>query len=179
MCNAGFANRNPELPHAIWALFQRLDVAEQPEKWWAERRERIDLAHANVGSVLLSVYHYSRSSICTSAQVEAALLQFIPAAMHIVKMNRAARMSCFSKMPFMPVYASLGIVASACSTPGQRAKYLSAGMAEAALFAVENNFSHLDLSLATPAAMMAVNLIGHNEGGLTLTRAAVDAVLDL
>eukprot|EP01047_Picozoa_sp_COSAG01_P075465 COSAG01_NODE_12941_length_1659_cov_152.476282_2_plen_102_part_01 len=57
---------------------------------------------------------------------------------------------------------------------------ISSGVVDALLYASENEFAgrRFDLSIVSVASKVAVNLIGRNEGGLTLSIEAVNAVLD-
>ena len=54
---------------------------------------------------------------------------------------------------------------------------LATGVADSLLYAAAHDFVRLGASLAAYAASGAVNLIGRNEGGLTLSREAADSVL--
>ena len=56
---------------------------------------------------------------------------------------------------------------------------MSIELVNALFYIVDNDISYNDQSTGAFAAMAAVNLIGRNEGGLTLTRQAIARVVDI
>eukprot|EP01047_Picozoa_sp_COSAG01_P116980 COSAG01_NODE_45648_length_407_cov_1.490260_1_plen_135_part_11 len=91
-------------------------------------------------------------------------------------MNEAAKLSTHSKMNFMAVYGSLGIVSAAARDQGRRKSLVASGVANALLWTIDHDHRAFGTSLAAKSVSAAVTLIGRNEGGLTLTRETVDVV---
>ena len=69
------------------------------------------------------------------------------------------------------------VVGKAALDASRHSSLLATGVAEALLYAVAHDYIAMGASIAASAASAAVNLIGRNEGGLTLSRAAAESVL--
>eukprot|EP01045_Picozoa_sp_COSAG04_P025205 COSAG04_NODE_3266_length_2994_cov_1.822798_1_plen_260_part_10 len=81
-------------------------------------------------------------------------------------------------MSFHAVTYTLALVETGARVELHAASLLELGVLEALDYACVNDFSYCGMSVANYAAGAAVVLVGRNEGGKTLSRAAVNAVLD-
>ena len=98
-------------------------------------------------------------------------------AIHMMKVNQEAELSAECKFPFIPYYLSAALLSKAALDSSRHEMLLATGVAESLLYATAHDFVRVGISLAASAASAAVNLIGRNEGGLTLSREAADSVL--
>eukprot|EP01047_Picozoa_sp_COSAG01_P085733 COSAG01_NODE_18966_length_1040_cov_0.935175_2_plen_141_part_01 len=85
-------------------------------------------------------------------------------------------------IPYQLTYHAIGNIGTAARDAAMQSALLASdGLVNCLLFASAHEYSVSVLfnrSVACLAATAAVHLIGHNEEGLTLTRNAVNAVLD-
>ena len=102
-------------------------------------------------------------------------------AIHMVKINAQGELSSQEKMPQYPVLSYFLVLQKyAAGIPTTRSTMLAAqGFVKALLYATANDFDLVGNSIAIYAAKTLVTLIGKNEGGLTLNRAAVEGLLDV
>ena len=80
-------------------------------------------------------------------------------------------------MPFLSFYNSVNLVFAASLDSSRHTSLLAMGVAKPLLYAASHDFTFAGCSIAAGAASAVVNLIGRNEGGLTLSREAADSVL--
>ena len=106
------------------------------------------------------------------------LVPFLQEAVHIVKMNRAARLSERDTMPaFMMTMCLSAMFAIVEKMAVFRPKLLESDVMDALEYACLHDFSVLGKSVSAEAAGTLVALVGKNEGGMTLSRATVNAVM--
>ena len=103
--------------------------------------------------------------------------EILKEAVHLIKVNQAAELSAQSRMPFLCFLLAALVVGKAALDASRHSSLLATGVAEALLYAVAHDYIAMGASIAASAASAAVNLIGRNEGGLTLSRAAAESVL--
>ena len=89
-----------------------------------------------------------------------------------------AGLSARDTMNALLCYHSLSVVEVAARHESQRSLLLECGVADALEYTCLNDFQFFGISLSAVAAGGAVALLGRNEGGKTLSREAVFAVLD-
>ena len=99
-------------------------------------------------------------------------------AIHMVEMNALAGLCSRDTMSFWVVLTALTVVeAAAKDTDAQREFLLKEGCANALEYACSHDFVFTGRSIASNAAGAMVALVGRNEGGHTLNRDTVRAVL--
>eukprot|EP01049_Picozoa_sp_SAG25_P012115 SAG25_NODE_1584_length_2729_cov_3.051331_1_plen_304_part_10 len=97
----------------------------------------------------------------------------------LAKVNQQAQLSAKTPMPTLVFNFVFTIISKQASFAPKREGLLASGVAEAALYAsIHGSPVVAGIGTAAAAAACAVQLIGRNEGGLTLCREAVHAVLD-
>lgn len=98
----------------------------------------------------------------------------------LAKINQHAQLSTKTPMPTLLFNFAFRLIAKQASFANKRDQLLTADVIDALLYASDNNSPMImdGLDTAAPAAAAAVQLIGRNEGGLTLSRGAAYAVLD-
>ena len=94
-----------------------------------------------------------------------------------MKVNQAAELSAQVRMPYMVFLGASALVSKASLDPFRHTWLLATGVAESLLYAAAHDFTCAGTSLAAGAVSAAVNLIGRNESGLTLSREAADSVM--
>ena len=99
-------------------------------------------------------------------------------AVHICKVNASAGLSARPTMSWMAVYSAQSIVEAAARVESHAASLLESGVVEALDYACVNDFGFVGASVSSYAAGALVALVGRNEGGKTLSRSTVNAVLD-
>eukprot|EP01047_Picozoa_sp_COSAG01_P022601 COSAG01_NODE_1347_length_10632_cov_29.175370_3_plen_2601_part_00 len=103
-------------------------------------------------------------------------------AIHMVKVNREAELSAQDRSPAYILNCTHGVtkcVMAAVSEARRDAVRATPGLVDALLYSVEHDiFSIYGNSIADTAARTLIPLIGRNEGGMTLSRPLVSAVLD-
>eukprot|EP01047_Picozoa_sp_COSAG01_P042494 COSAG01_NODE_3714_length_5769_cov_15.948501_2_plen_1619_part_01 len=171
------------LDHARVLHARVLEPAQQTSvDWWAARAEVRSLETlCLIGPTTL--YFYQSGHFCRRNAILTALApqwgEVIKFAMHSakmiqeVKLSQRTRRACLHVVPMLVLRILLNI----SSIPSQRETLVSPGLVESLLYTVEHGNLFVTLNTAAFAAMTAVSLIGRNEGGLTLTRQAVDQVL--
>ena len=96
----------------------------------------------------------------------------------MVKVNASAQLCAQDTMSFWPILSSLGVVEAAAKDLSQQRFLLDLGVDEALEYACVNDFTFTGRSVANVAAGAMVALVGRNEGGKTLNKDTVDAVLN-
>jgi hypothetical protein len=161
-------------------------------EWWAARTEVRSLETAClIGPLVcacMGFAHQAMSSHGRGLEIPPALnaqwREMISEAVHIAKMihqlvNTSTQPVCVHGPAFPTIFTMRALV-YVSSIPPQRKALASPGLIKALLHIVEHDNTFGGHSTAAYAAMTAVNLIGReevNEGGLTLTRQAVDKVI--
>eukprot|EP01045_Picozoa_sp_COSAG04_P027768 COSAG04_NODE_4136_length_2276_cov_18.885622_1_plen_226_part_10 len=126
------------------------------------------------------VVFLSQSRLLNLAALESAswLGPALAQAVHICKVNASAGLSARPTMSFYPVAFSFRLLEVGARVDSYAASLLDLGVLEALDYACANDFATQGSSVSSDAAGAAVMLMGRNEGGKTLSRMAVDAVLD-
>eukprot|EP01049_Picozoa_sp_SAG25_P013260 SAG25_NODE_2006_length_2037_cov_1.496388_1_plen_592_part_10 len=183
-----------EVLSAVLAVRSR--IAGPPQhttvEWWAARTEVRSLETAClIGPLVcacMGFAHQAMSSHGRGLEIPPALnaqwREMISEAVHIAKMihqlvNTSTQPVCVHGPAFPTIFTMRALV-YVSSIPPQRKALASPGLIKALLHIVEHDNTFGGHSTAAYAAMTAVNLIGReevNEGGLTLTRQAVDKVI--
>ena len=102
--------------------------------------------------------------------------EIISEAVHLANVNRDAKLSAQEQFSFFNFYGYFAIIGSAAKDPKHQPAVMPC--AEALLWTISNvAFQYIGDNLAEWSANACVSLLGKNEGGLTLDKAAVDMVL--
>jgi hypothetical protein len=112
------------------------------------------------------------------AVVSEGLHEVILESIHMLKVNESEQLTRRSQLPLWLLIFAGDVVRQCARHPQTHEALLRSGVVGALLFATANNSWVLGSDVGSRAAAAAVRLIGTNEEGegLTLTRAAVDAV---
>ena len=140
-------------------------------------------AEVDVTSVLLAlsmIFLGGNSKLLDQATLESAswLGPALAHVVHICKVNASAGLSARPTMGMYAVVFALQLVETATRVQSHAASLLDSGVLEALDYACANDFSYTGLSVSSNAAGALVALVGRNEGGKTLSRSTVNAVLD-
>eukprot|EP01047_Picozoa_sp_COSAG01_P044245 COSAG01_NODE_3985_length_5465_cov_3.480432_6_plen_497_part_00 len=173
---------SPKMLDAIMILHCR--IAGTPQRttaeWWAVRADNRNLETMCLIGVHImyasQAAHFCGQSSEFPSDLQTQWATVIERMVHVIKMIEAAKLtSCWQNC--LPM--ALRTLAYVSSMPSwQKTLSKSQELIGPLLYAVENNCPEFGgLSTAAYASMAAVNLIGRNEGGLTLTRMAVDQTL--
>eukprot|EP01047_Picozoa_sp_COSAG01_P003920 COSAG01_NODE_123_length_25210_cov_348.799434_5_plen_1182_part_00 len=169
----------PQVIDAILAAIRSIWDSQKDVSWWKERCDAVHLDTMFLCGILLLPFQLANriTDIPTSAQ--GRWDELIELNIQLAKMNQRAQLSAKTPMPTIVFYFAFRLISKQASFAAKREGLLASGMAEAALYAsIHDSPMITGLSTAAPAAACAVQLIGRNEGGLTLCREAVHAVLD-
>eukprot|EP01047_Picozoa_sp_COSAG01_P081447 COSAG01_NODE_16243_length_1255_cov_21.128893_1_plen_392_part_10 len=172
--------------NCILTLHGRIVNRNTPAEWWAARAEAPSLQTLCLAGPWLAMLY---QAMWVSSSGNDILIVQVPQwgrimdeavsiclVMQVAKLTHRARPECLHAVPGL----SLRVLANISTTPSaQRSAMASDDCVSALLYIVEHDCEFAGISTATFAAMTAVNLIGRNEGGLTLTRQAVYRILKL
>jgi hypothetical protein len=156
------------------ALFRRVEPQPLSAEWWSSACEAINLTSLRLTCVWHAV---SLAKILPSPRQSVWWAELLDRAIVMVKMNATAEMSGRDKMSFMCVEKALPVIELAAQDESQNAKLIELGVADALDYGMLNDFTFTGMSLAASSSGAAVALVGRNEGGKTLRREAVLAVL--
>ena len=81
-------------------------------------------------------------------------------------------------MTWMAISKSAKLINMAAHDPLRHESLLASGVVDALLWTTANNYPLLGTDIAKETAAACTALIGRNETGLTLTREAIDFILD-
>jgi hypothetical protein len=165
-----------EYPSAILASLRRFELLQRPVDWWKARSTSINidtlLVSGPIGSVA-AVAPVLPNLPADSAAWEELLAESI----HLLKMNRDGKLSAQPQMMWYPTQGAAKLVSVAARDPSRHKALLTSGVVDALLYTTGHDFRNVGSGLAEYTAGASVSLIGRNEGGLTLPKEAVDAVL--
>eukprot|EP01048_Picozoa_sp_COSAG05_P017961 COSAG05_NODE_2544_length_2925_cov_2.423213_2_plen_719_part_01 len=162
------------VPHAVWEMQCRIVRPGQPASWWKERAEVVHLdtmCHGALGQVLYFIVTN------LAAFPQDGWDEILMEAVHLMKVNQAAELSAKTRMPYPNFHVPSALVGKAALDQSRHVSLLANGVAKPLLYAAAHEFVVVGVSISAAAASAAVSLIGRNEGGLTLSREAVDSVL--
>ena len=97
---------------------------------------------------------------------------------HICKVNTSAGLSARPTMSWLAISQGLTLVEAAARVGSHAASLLESGALEALDYACLSDFSYIGKPVSSEAAGALVALVGRNEGGKTLSRSTVHAVLE-
>eukprot|EP01045_Picozoa_sp_COSAG04_P031501 COSAG04_NODE_5849_length_1473_cov_6.774381_1_plen_463_part_01 len=149
-----------------------------PAEWWVSTCAEVDVTSVRLG---LTIHFAATVKILDHATLESAswLGPALAEAVHICKVNASAGLSARPTMSFHSVFFALGLMEQAARVELHAASLLESGVLEALDYACVNDFTYCEfMSVANYAAGAVVALVGRNEGGRTLSRSTVGAVLD-
>eukprot|EP01048_Picozoa_sp_COSAG05_P005418 COSAG05_NODE_321_length_11453_cov_62.107539_2_plen_2300_part_00 len=177
----GVVTASLDLPTVLLALLRRLSGGRlrQPATWWKERAgtvQHLDMICLNgaVAGLLAYVVPLLKTLPDSNAAWEELLLEGI----HILKINQEAELSAQEAMPWWTVCWAARLVDVATHEQFRHESLLASGVVDALMWTTAHDCIFVVASIASYTAGPMVALIGRNEGGLTLTREAIDAVLN-
>eukprot|EP01045_Picozoa_sp_COSAG04_P012082 COSAG04_NODE_800_length_10199_cov_36.147327_1_plen_2772_part_10 len=159
-------------------LLRNVCPSPLPAEWWVSTCAEVDVTSVRVA--LLMHFFGANTKLLDLATLESAswLGPALAEAVHICKVNASAGLSARPTMSFFAVTFALNFVEPAARVQSHAASLLDSGVLEALDYACVNDFSFIGVSVSSNAAGAVVALVGRNEGGKTLSRSTVDAVLD-
>jgi hypothetical protein len=159
----------------VLALYRRVCPQDLPAEWWAADGSVI----SNTSTRLVGVGFLAQHSKSVTDRMETSWWEpMLRSAVNMVKVNASAQLCAQDTMSFWPILSSLGIVEAAAKDLSQQKLLLDLGVDEALEYACVNDFTLTGRSIANVAAGAMVALVGRNEGGTTLNKDTVDAVLN-
>eukprot|EP01047_Picozoa_sp_COSAG01_P076411 COSAG01_NODE_13407_length_1589_cov_288.659732_2_plen_427_part_01 len=153
---------------------------QQSVSWWQQRCQTACVDTMRMLGMLAVPFHFANRTSTIVASCESIWDELIDRCVELARVNQQAQLSADScGMPTLVFYFVFRLIANQSSFASKRDSLLSSGVIETLLYASDRSSPEvLGLATAAPAAAAAVQLIGRNEGGLTLSREAVYAVLD-
>jgi hypothetical protein len=172
----------PAVLDPILAGIQCIWNPQKDVSWWKERCDTVHLDTMCLPSSLMIPFNLANRFSSVPASAEGQWEELIRLSVELAKVNQKAQLSAKAPMPTMVFYFAFRLIAKQASFEPKREGLIASGVVEALLYASDHDSPRVigGLSTAAPAANAAVQLIGRNEadGGLTLSRGAVHAVLD-
>eukprot|EP01045_Picozoa_sp_COSAG04_P016368 COSAG04_NODE_1360_length_7092_cov_12.824825_1_plen_1672_part_10 len=155
-------------------LLRNVCPSPLPAEWWVSTCEEVDVTSALLGMAMT----FFGTCVGRSMQSASWLGPALAEAVHVCKVNASAGLSARPTMSFFPIQCALALVETAAGAGSHAASLLDSGVLEALDYACVNEFSYVGVSVSSNAAGAVVALVGRNEGGKTLSRSTVNAVLD-
>eukprot|EP01043_Picozoa_sp_COSAG02_P052253 COSAG02_NODE_5599_length_4198_cov_5.262503_2_plen_990_part_01 len=159
----------------VLELYSRVMPVSLSAEWWAGACAEVDVTTARLSGVWFVASQVKRLKGATASSWWPQLLDV---AIEMVKMNSVAGLSGRDTMCCSPVCFSASVVELAAGDESQHSLLLGSGVVEALEYGITHDFSFAGVSLSAYAAGAAVALVGRREGGRTLGREAVFAVLE-
>ena len=158
------------------ALLQRLCPEPLPAEWWVATCTEADVTSANLGQVM---YFFANCAKLLGEALGSAswLSPVVTHSLHLCKVNASAGLSGHPTMCWLSVYSALALLMAVTRVESHAAAMLESDVIEALDYACINEFTYNHASVSANAAGALVALVGRNEGGKTLSRSAVSAVL--
>eukprot|EP01045_Picozoa_sp_COSAG04_P021175 COSAG04_NODE_2250_length_4446_cov_52.316310_5_plen_794_part_00 len=148
-----------------------------PSEWWVSTCAEVDVTSVRLGLVM--VFFGNAKALDQATLASASWLGPVLAeAVHICKVNASAGLSARPTVSWTAVAQAPNLVETAAKVEAHAASLLDSGVLEALDYACVNDFSYIGKSVSSEAAGAVVALVGRNEGGKTLSRSTVNAVLD-
>eukprot|EP01047_Picozoa_sp_COSAG01_P033239 COSAG01_NODE_2437_length_7694_cov_47.587887_5_plen_1699_part_01 len=172
---------SPAVTNAILASVLSVWDPAHSVSWWNERFARIHLDTIYLGASLHLMCQMVVRGIpeAIPVSIQRDWDELLRVKIQLLKLAPAAKLSKKTPMPSLLFFFCLTSVSKQASFAPKRQQLLQAGIPETLLYISANNSPKaLGISIAGAAAQAAVSLIGRNEGGLTLSREAANAVLD-
>eukprot|EP01045_Picozoa_sp_COSAG04_P003348 COSAG04_NODE_135_length_23774_cov_40.993918_11_plen_2893_part_00 len=160
------------------ALLRNVCLLPLPVEWWGSTCAEVDVTSMWLGLLMHSFG--SNSKLLDKSTLESAswLGPMLAEAVHICKVNASEGLSARPTMSLLPVAMALQLVETAARVESHAASLLDSGVIESLEYACVNEFSYSSFAVSNYAAGAVVALVGRNEGGKTLSRSTVNAVLD-
>ena len=165
------------VPRAVWTLYQRIVKPGQPASWWKQRADIEHLLHTTQLASTIGGFGQQIAGNLASLPHDDVWDAMLAEAVHLMKVNKEAELSAQATMPFWPLTYAAHLISKVAVDTSRHVKLLATGVAESLLYAAAHDATVVGISVGAAAASAAVNLIGRNEGGLTLSREAADSVL--
>eukprot|EP01045_Picozoa_sp_COSAG04_P042246 COSAG04_NODE_13251_length_613_cov_7.640078_1_plen_204_part_11 len=160
------------------ALLRRVCPSPLPAEWWVSTCAKVDVTSVRLGCAM-TFFGMCTKLLDQDTLESASWLGALTAeAVHICLVNASAGLSARPTMAFQAVVFAMNMLETAARMESQTASLLDSGVLEALDYACANDFGYLGLSVSNYAGGAVVALVGRNEGGKTLTRSTVHAVLD-
>jgi hypothetical protein len=149
--------------------------------WWKVRCEIPNLDTIGITGILCLAFHMANRSVQIAAVVEESWDKLIEMTIELATVYQQAELSAKTRAPIMIFYFGFSLIAKQASFAPKRDGLMKSGVVEPMLYASKHSSPDPLLDGTDPAASaaaVAVQLIGRNEGGLTLSREAAYAVLN-
>eukprot|EP01045_Picozoa_sp_COSAG04_P006490 COSAG04_NODE_320_length_16877_cov_26.485401_1_plen_4766_part_00 len=159
-------------------LLRRVCPSPLPADWWLSTCAEVDVTSARLSPAVVLFGVLAKQLDQATLESASWLSSALTEAVHICKVNASAGLSARPTMSCVAVTYAFALAEQAARVESHAAALLDSGVLEALDYACANDFSYVGMSVSSYAAGAAVALVGRNEGGKTLSRAGVAAVLD-
>eukprot|EP01045_Picozoa_sp_COSAG04_P003103 COSAG04_NODE_122_length_24803_cov_180.609415_5_plen_2220_part_00 len=149
-----------------------------PAEWWVSTCAEVDVTSVRLGMIMMLFGSVAKFLDQATLESAAWLGPALAEAVHICQVNASAGLSARPTMSVFAFAFALQLVEIAARAESHVASLLDSGVVEALDYACVNDFSYVGKSVSSEAAGAVVALVGRNEGGKTLSRSTVNAVLD-
>jgi hypothetical protein len=190
----GVAHGTAELLDAVYGLYVRLIPTRPSEAWWKERFDKmhIDSIYCNLLYAFFGMF--PTQLLPTLAPSYASIWdKIVYEAVEVVSVLESLKITTRNNIQAM--YHILGILVTESCNAARLESLIESGIGKIMLYLVENcgglnaprrpsrwslgglprgSYYHLE----DKAGMVAANLIGRNEGGITLTRKVIDGIIN-
>eukprot|EP01045_Picozoa_sp_COSAG04_P016169 COSAG04_NODE_1329_length_7203_cov_11.591216_1_plen_934_part_10 len=159
------------------ALLRRICPSPLSAEWWVSTCSELDATSVRLG---IDMQFLSYARLLDQSTLESApwLGLALAEAVHICKVNASADLSTRPTMSSWTVCMAFRLVEVAARVESHASSLLESGVIEALDYACSKTYVVLGTSLSSDAAGAVVALVGKNEGGKTLSRSTVNAVLE-
>ena len=160
------------------AVMRLYDRVAQPTStdWWRSTFDVVDVQSVWLQAFWLSMGLAAR--FLPTPTKAAYWPRLLTSAIEMCKVNAAAKLSSRSTIAFMAVREPLTIIEATAKDEGQHQILLVAGVLPGLEFGIVHDYVLNGSSTASYVAGAALAMVGRNEGGRTLGKSAVFAVLD-
>eukprot|EP01045_Picozoa_sp_COSAG04_P026346 COSAG04_NODE_3641_length_2648_cov_2.033739_1_plen_812_part_10 len=162
---------------ALQQLHGRVCPTPLPTEWWLKTCDVVDAMSVQLTCVWFAL-SVSRALGQESLEAATWLDAMLKEAVAMAKLNASAGLSARQTMSYFPVATPLQVIEVAARVESHAGSLLDLNVIESLDYACTNNFSFIGTSVSAYAAGALVALVGRNEGGKTLSRSAVNAVLE-
>jgi hypothetical protein len=165
---------------ATMDLYERIEVASLGGEWWLETSTVVDVQ--SVYAFGLNTV-FARVKFLSSTLIESLVLPsswwrpVLTESIRMVKINATAGLSARENMPGLLFAQHTQIVETSAKHGSQHQLLLEPGFLASLEFAATHDFMSPAVAIAAAAAGTLISLLGRNEGGKTLDRPIVAAVL--
>eukprot|EP01050_Picozoa_sp_SAG11_P005098 SAG11_NODE_345_length_10432_cov_276.637956_3_plen_1926_part_00 len=160
----------------VLQLFRRLCPSPHPPEWWISKHAVVDETCLLICGAWGGFYVCAR--VAPTRRTKADMMVVLEEAVRMVKINQSAELSARKTMTFWPVAYALDVIERAAQDEPEHKALLDAGVADALEYACVHDFQFSSNSIASKAAGAVCYLMGRNEGGKSMSRQTVFALLD-